>query len=448
MESAQHTWHRMNGIAAGVVLAGCVGLLQWHSVQFWIAQIGPTGVGFSLLLDALGLWLWFHRTFITQALGVFASLLVLAGPIYWVATPIIDQSASVSHSDTARNQNIITLEHEIGERQAMLAQITSGVGDGAWAAVIHQTQADLGRITSGIAVYLDRKEPVPAALQRNADRLRADLRQYQRAVAQRGTAASNADRIQSELTDRRAKLAALREVAPTVGVALRAQVVVAMQVFALVLFQLGAILAIRRIREIVQNRGLVSASVAPVTPMPRRQVAVEDDSVRPVSVIDLPSTVSVVSTPVSEPRLTLSVNLPNQPSIHDLPQEKQSVIETSASPLSGAPAPLPTSFTPVQTARLAPVRVPSPTTQTGASLSHPQFRARRIQRAQVAFQAALNHGETKGGLAMQLRVRPSDVTLFLRHEELLSKGERTVSEAAMEKFLTRFAPLVAETGES
>ncbi|MGH8591423.1 MAG: hypothetical protein ACREXX_19530 [Gammaproteobacteria bacterium] len=42
-------------LAPAVVLAGAVGLLQAHGIAFWSGKLGPYGIAWSVLLEAIAL---------------------------------------------------------------------------------------------------------------------------------------------------------------------------------------------------------------------------------------------------------------------------------------------------------------------------------------------------------------------------------------------------------
>jgi hypothetical protein len=46
---------RMLLLGTVIVLAGAIGLLQAHGIQFWADRLGPYGIAWSALLEATGL---------------------------------------------------------------------------------------------------------------------------------------------------------------------------------------------------------------------------------------------------------------------------------------------------------------------------------------------------------------------------------------------------------
>lgn len=62
-------------------------LMQWHSIAFWLEYAGYTGVGFSLALEVVALWLWWQGR---SGLAVVASALLVAGPLFQMSAPVMN----------------------------------------------------------------------------------------------------------------------------------------------------------------------------------------------------------------------------------------------------------------------------------------------------------------------------------------------------------------------
>ncbi len=402
----------MGGIAAAIiVLCGTTFLLQWHSIHFWVAQVGPSGIGFSLLLDAMGLWLWYQRTFTTRSLGVLTSVLLLAGPIYWVATPVIDKSARASHDNAAREANIAALETEISQREEALGKMSTGAGGGEWAAVIQQTQAELARVSAEIDRLKAAEEAVPEDLQRSFRTLRNDLRNYQSATRRGAQSLDVIAQAQTELAARRAHLVELRAFTPTVQAEERAVMIVGMQVFALILFQLGAILAINRIAQL---RTAVRRQALPT-------VAVSADRVAPIS-LPLPVVEEMAAERSEGEALADSILSPSEAPATALKVDRRVLLSRLRTK-----------------AELAAI-----TSSDNASVDTSLI----LRRARRALEDQLKSGYSAERVAASLGVTPRDLSLFLRHEELLAAGERTLNKTAMSKILTQCADALLQHRES
>lgn len=61
-------------------------MMQYHSIHFWIGQVGYSGIGWSLMLEFVVIWYWFNQK---TLLAIVASLLLLMGPIYKITEPAV-----------------------------------------------------------------------------------------------------------------------------------------------------------------------------------------------------------------------------------------------------------------------------------------------------------------------------------------------------------------------
>lgn len=113
------------------VLVGAIGLLQYHSIQFWQDFTEPEiGIVWSLVLEGTALWLWYQGHIGTRVLGLCASLLLLAGPIYQVSAPLVAELERTANGDTTRVALIGELQSEVRSAELSL----SAANDNATAA--------------------------------------------------------------------------------------------------------------------------------------------------------------------------------------------------------------------------------------------------------------------------------------------------------------------------
>jgi hypothetical protein len=139
-------------LGPAVVLAGAIGLLQAHGIAFWSSKLGPYGIAWSVLLEAIALWLWSRPARGCRILGVLASVLLLLGPLYQVGTPILEGLASAEHSDRARAKAIPMVEAEIRGVERQLATFTENSQKrSGWLPVIEATQAQLAKARERLA---------------------------------------------------------------------------------------------------------------------------------------------------------------------------------------------------------------------------------------------------------------------------------------------------------
>lgn len=131
----------LRAITTVLLLAGCIGLLQYHAIQFWAANVdAATGWVWSLLLEGAALWLWFSPTRARRALGAVATLLLLAGPLYQVSAPLIHEWQASDASAARRADLNAEITHLEAALNGYVANSAQRVG---WAQRIDATQARL-----------------------------------------------------------------------------------------------------------------------------------------------------------------------------------------------------------------------------------------------------------------------------------------------------------------
>ena len=102
-------------VAAVLVVTASVGLLQVHGMQFWIEHAGKTGVVWSLTLEISAVYLWLHRAILPALL---ASALLVAGPLYQVASPALEQARKAEFTAVER----VGEENKIKQLESSLLQ--------------------------------------------------------------------------------------------------------------------------------------------------------------------------------------------------------------------------------------------------------------------------------------------------------------------------------------
>jgi len=140
-----------------VLLGAISSLLQAHGIAFWSSKLGYYGMAWSLLLEAIALWLWSRTALGNRLLAVLASVLLLLGPLYQVGTPILEGLASVEHSDRARAKEIPIVETEIRDLDRQLATFTANSEKrSGWLPAIEATQAQFAKARERLAaLYRD-----------------------------------------------------------------------------------------------------------------------------------------------------------------------------------------------------------------------------------------------------------------------------------------------------
>jgi hypothetical protein len=138
-----------------LIIAVSAVLMQVHSIAFWMDHAGITGVGFSLALEIVALWLWWQRC---NWLAVIASALLVGGPLFQLSAPVIDSL----YRNHANEQLIMIHQTEIKQLSASLARYDENSSERiGWAARIDKTQAEItdARKTIKTLLALTAKKP-------------------------------------------------------------------------------------------------------------------------------------------------------------------------------------------------------------------------------------------------------------------------------------------------
>ncbi len=197
-------------LLTAALLLGCIGILQYHAIQFWIAHTGPLGAAWSLLLEGAALWLWSDNRATCRALGALVTILLLAGHLYQVSAPLIEDSQRAGLTASAGADRSGQIEQEVATLEGALATyLANSATRQGWVGRIDHTQARI-------------------------EQLRAE---------------------QASLTAARAK--------PAPRQPWQATAVVAMEALAIVIFQLVAVLCIGELHE---RRADAAQNVATATP--------------------------------------------------------------------------------------------------------------------------------------------------------------------------------------
>jgi hypothetical protein len=130
-----------------LILPLAIALLQWHSIPFWQAQVGFwPGLGWSVLLEMISLWLWFRpgRRW-WRPLAWATTALLLAGPLYQVSDPLVREIVALRQADGAFAAQIAAIQAEVAETGRSLDryQRLSLGGRFGWQGHIDQAQVTL-----------------------------------------------------------------------------------------------------------------------------------------------------------------------------------------------------------------------------------------------------------------------------------------------------------------
>ena len=167
MEHAAVTMKRIERLSAAgapaALLAGGVALLQWHSIRFWSAQVGATGWAWSVLLEGVALWLWYRGRLAMRLLGLIASTLLLAGPLYQVGMPLAQELGAANEAGAARARTVTLLEGRVASlKQQLSTYLDNSRSRSGWLPAIARTEHELKEAETELrALYTARRESVP-----------------------------------------------------------------------------------------------------------------------------------------------------------------------------------------------------------------------------------------------------------------------------------------------
>jgi hypothetical protein len=143
-----HTTHWLTWI----VLIGSIGLLQIHGTTFWYQQIGRYGVGWSLLLEAVALWLWVAPSLTRKVMGAIAWLLLLLGPLCHVLTPVLESAQAQNRLTAARAHELALAEAHVGTLEKQHAVFTENARSrSGWLSAVRETETRLAEARTQLA---------------------------------------------------------------------------------------------------------------------------------------------------------------------------------------------------------------------------------------------------------------------------------------------------------
>jgi len=138
---------KIRPISTALLLVGCICLLQYHAIQFWVTHAGITGAAWSLLLEGAALWLWSSPRLLRRVLGGLVTLLLLVGPLYQVSAPLIEAGHYAANTATAGAERSRDLAGEIQSLEAALAvYLANSQTRSGWVSRIDSAQARLDRL--------------------------------------------------------------------------------------------------------------------------------------------------------------------------------------------------------------------------------------------------------------------------------------------------------------
>lgn len=154
-------------LPAALLLIGAVVLMQKHAWEFWSQYDATFGPLWAVMLEGAALWLWSQRSIAKNALALVASLLVLAGPLYQVSAPAIQQyqqSTTAPALYAKREQQLLADQQRLTDSLARYnANSETRAG---WLGAITGTQAELTAVNDQLtALYAEQAQAQPMTWQ-------------------------------------------------------------------------------------------------------------------------------------------------------------------------------------------------------------------------------------------------------------------------------------------
>ncbi|MCW8966079.1 MAG: hypothetical protein OQK82_05270 [Candidatus Pacearchaeota archaeon] len=104
-----------------IVILIATALTQWHGIQFWSEFVGQqTGWAWSISLEVSALWLWFN-TGRRRFLAFVASCLLLAGPLFHIIQPTLNNATKTETTRINRTAEINLIRGDITSLEQALA---------------------------------------------------------------------------------------------------------------------------------------------------------------------------------------------------------------------------------------------------------------------------------------------------------------------------------------
>ena len=247
------------------LVVGCIGLLQWHSIEFWSNQVdSSTGWAWSILLEAVGMWLWYRKGRTSQCLAVVASGLLLVGPLYVVAEPVVDALQTARESRELARQAEAARIQDAQKRSAAL-KAAKAERERARAQAIPVLEREIQTLENQLQVFLqnstDRSGWLPAI-----EKTQAELSQRRKEMTDLYLAAAKIDPME---------IVELRELpGKALGTPVRTDLgaiaIIGMQCLALILYQVTGVLAIRRLSQLTESKANAAQVAAVPNPVVER----------------------------------------------------------------------------------------------------------------------------------------------------------------------------------
>ncbi len=159
MKITRQTLHKLPAL---LLLCGAVVLMQKHAWAFWSQYDASFGPLWAIMLEGAALWLWSQRSIAKNTMALLASLLVLAGPLYQVSAPALEQYQQSTAAPALYAKREAGL---LAQRDSLSASLATYNGNSqsrvGWAARIDTMNTELTRVNAELnALYVQQQQPL------------------------------------------------------------------------------------------------------------------------------------------------------------------------------------------------------------------------------------------------------------------------------------------------
>ncbi|SFC90582.1 hypothetical protein SAMN05660831_00034, partial [Thiohalospira halophila DSM 15071] len=123
----------------------CVVIVQFHAITFWSEHAAYiTGWLWAIGLEMLVLWLWFQRRLGYQLVGVIGTTILLAGPVYTISADLLETLEYAQSDEDSRQAQIEALKGDIERLEDDLTTFRQNSEERTgWLPIIRDTQQEI-----------------------------------------------------------------------------------------------------------------------------------------------------------------------------------------------------------------------------------------------------------------------------------------------------------------
>ena len=125
----------------------CVVIVQFHAIHFWSEHAAYiTGWLWAIGLEMLVLWLWFQRRLGYQLVGIIGTTILLAGPVYTISSDLLETLEYAQSDEDSRQSQIAALKGDIERLEEDLATFRQNSEERTgWLPIIRDTQQEIAK---------------------------------------------------------------------------------------------------------------------------------------------------------------------------------------------------------------------------------------------------------------------------------------------------------------